>query len=470
MLIRTRFAPSPTGELHFGNIRTALYSWLYAKKNNGVFILRIEDTDLTRSHKKFSTNIIQTLKWLKLYWNEGPYFQSQRISDYKKIICFMLKEGLAYKCYCGNEKLNYIKKIQSLKGVKKQYNRACRNLKPNIFNLNKYVVRFKNPIFGKVSFHDIIRGKITVNNSELDDLIIQRENGIPTYNFCVVVDDMNSKITHIIRGEDHINNTPRQINILNSLGAKIPKYAHLSMILNHDKKILSKRNNLLSILKYKKLGYLSEAILNYIVRLGWSHGNKEIFSLKEMISLFNFKSITKSSSIFDIKKLRWMNKYYINSTKKSIIKDLLIKSFIKKKIDFNNGPVLDDVISVFTPRSETILDLFNEVSFFYQDTWIKFDKRKFQSYFNINSVEILKRSYEEFLKISLWDVKKIFMVIKNLSKKFNVLIKDIICPIRIALIGKFSSIGINQIMFFLGKKRSLMKLKNFLKYYKKNFL
>ncbi|CAL4318243.1 glutamate--tRNA ligase [Buchnera aphidicola] len=470
MLIKTRFAPSPSGELHFGNIRTALYSWLYAKQNNGVFILRIEDTDTSRSCKKFSKNIIDTLKWLKLNWNEGPYFQSKKIHRYQEIINFMLSQDLAYKCYCGNDQLNYVKKIQSLRGIKTKYNGACRNLKKNLHTLQKYVVRFKNPLSGEVTFHDMIRGKIVVKNIELDDLIIQRENGIPTYNFCVVIDDMDSEITHVIRGEDHINNTPRQINILNALGAKIPNYAHLSMILNSNKKNLSKRNNLLSVLKYKKLGYLPEAILNYIVRLGWSRGNKEIFSLKEMIDLFNFKSMTKSSSVFDGKKLLWINKYYINSLKKSKITNLIIKIFKKKNIDFTQGPRLSDVISVFSSRVSTILDLFHEVSFFYKDIFIEYDKKYLNNYFNLQSLKILRQSYKEFLGLSNWNMQEIFQIIKKLSIRFNVLIKDIIYPMRVALVGKSNSIGINKVMFFLGKEKSLSRLKNFLNIYNEFFL
>ncbi|WP_343183594.1 glutamate--tRNA ligase [Buchnera aphidicola] len=470
MLVKTRFAPSPTGELHFGNIRTALYSWLYARKNNGVFLLRIEDTDLIRSKSIFSKKIIKTLKWLKLDWDEGPYFQSQRINHYKNIILEMLEKKIAYKCYCGNEKLNLIKKNKILKGEKPRYDGTCRNLNKDFNSLNKYVVRFKNPLYGKISFVDLVRGKITFNNNELDDLIIQRENGIPTYNFCVVIDDMESKITHIIRGEDHINNTPRQINILNSLGAKLPSYAHLSMIVDSHRKTLSKRNNSVNVLEYKKLGFFPESILNYIVRLGWSHKNKEIFNISEMIKLFNFNSITKSPSIFDKKKLLRLNKYYlnINSLKKN--KRILISLFEKNNINFKKGPELKKIIKTFSPHCSTIFELFNSILFFFKNNKIKFDKKYVKTYLNKKSIYILKKLYIILINLKNWNSKDILKSIKNLSISLCIKLREIILPVRIALLGTIHSLSINKILFFMGKKKSLLKLKKFLKYIIKIFI
>ncbi|NIH16755.1 MAG: glutamate--tRNA ligase [Buchnera aphidicola (Periphyllus lyropictus)] len=469
MFIKTRFAPSPTGDLHFGNIRTAFYSWLYAKQNNGSFILRIEDTDISRSSDVFSKNIIKTLKWLNLDWNEGPYFQSKRINDYQKVINFMLKNDLAYKCYCNSEVLNTIKKNQILKGEKPKYDKRCRSIKKSFQSFNKYVVRFKNPISGKVSFNDLVRGKIVFNNSELDDLIIQRENGIPTYNFCVVIDDIYSNITHVIRGEDHINNTPRQINILSALNAKIPYYSHLSMILNTKRKVLSKRNNKINILEYKKLGYLPEAILNYVVRLGWSHGNQEIFSIKEMINLFNFKSITKSSSVFDEKKLLWLNKYYINNLKINT-KNILKNFFKKKNINLKKGPSLDLIIKHFSPHCYTLNELFNSIFCFYKKLNINYNKKWINNGVTKNTVFILKNFYKELNKLLNWNMNNILKIIKKLSVILNISLKKIIFPIRIALIGSSYSISINKIIFFMGKKKSLKKIKRFLKYLKKFFI
>jgi glutamyl-tRNA synthetase len=466
MIIKTRFAPSPTGNLHFGNIRTALYSWLYAKKNNGIFVLRIEDTDQNRSKSIFSKNIFDTLKWLNLSWDEGPFFQSKKIKYYQDIISYMLKKGFAYKCYCNNDLLLTMKKKKISKKEKPRYDGRCRNLDKNFHSLNKYVIRFKNPINGVVSFNDMIRGNIKFNNSELDDLIIQRENGIPTYNFCVVIDDIDSNITHVIRGEDHINNTPRQINILKVLQAKIPSYAHLSMVMNSNKKNFSKRDNSTKILTYKKLGYLPEAILNYIVRLGWSHGNQEIFSIKEMIQFFNFKSITKSSSIFDLNKLLWINKHYMNISNQKYIKEIIFYYFKKNNLDYKFGPNLDKIIENFLQHSYTIKNLFNSiVDFYIQDNNIIYPDCV-NSYLNFNTLNILETVYKKILILKDWNLNIILNIIKNVSLCLNVSLKDIIIPIRLALIGKIHSIGINKIIYFLGKKKSLLRLKKFIEHIK----
>lgn len=300
----TRFAPSPTGFLHIGNIRTAFFSWLYSRKNNGKFILRIEDTDINRSNKNYSDYIFYILEWLGLYWDEGPIFQSNRLSFYKEIINKMLIKGLAYKCFCSKERINRLRYICKKKKIKPIYDRFCRN-KDFFSKKNKcYVIRFKNNIKGKIFFNDIIYGKISINNYELDDFVIQRSNGIPTYNFCVSVDDYYMNITHVIRGNEHINNTPKQINILNSLNYKLPFYAHLPIILDKNKKKLSKRNINSNIFNYINNGFLPESILNYIIRLGWSYGNKEIFNINEMKYLFNLKDINKSPCIINIDKLK----------------------------------------------------------------------------------------------------------------------------------------------------------------------
>lgn len=464
MMIKTRFAPSPTGNLHFGNIRTALYSWLYARKNNGIFVLRIEDTDKKRSKSIFSKNIFNTLKWLRLYWDEGPFFQSKKIQYYQEIITYMLKQGLAYKCYCNSDILLHIKKNKIINKEKPRYDGRCRNLDKNFHSLNKYVVRFKNPLDGVVQFNDIIRGQIKFKNSELDDLIIQRESGIPTYNFCVVIDDIDSNITHVIRGEDHINNTPRQINILKALQAKVPFYAHLSMVMNNSKKNFSKRDNSIKILTYKKLGYLPEAILNYIVRLGWSYGDQEIFSIQEMIQLFNLKSITRSSSIFDTNKLLWINKNYMNVSHIKYIKKMILYYFKKNKLEYKNGPDLIQLIKNFLPHSYTIQNLFDSISYFY----VKCTKINYSNYIdkylNFNTLIILKKVYKKFLILKDWNLNAILNIIKNISLFLKISLKDIIIPIRLSLIGKIHSIAINQVIYFLGKEKSLFRIKKCIKY------
>uniref|UniRef100_A0A1A9UK61 Nondiscriminating glutamyl-tRNA synthetase EARS2, mitochondrial n=1 Tax=Glossina austeni TaxID=7395 RepID=A0A1A9UK61_GLOAU len=306
MKVITRFAPSPTGKLHLGSVRTALYSWLFARHFHGKFILRIENTDQTCIDQESIDSIINSMRWLGLNWDSGPHLQTNKINIYRKIIDDMVASGLAYPCYCSQERLNMLRSTQIKIGKKPKYDKFCRLLKyKNVKNKN-YVIRFANPENGHVTFHDLIRGKITFQNSELDDLIILRSNKIPTYNFCAVVDDYDMNITHVIRGEDHLNNTPRQLNIFKALELIPPKYAHISMILDQNKRKLSKKNQDTDILQYQEDGILPEALLNYLVRLGWSYGNKEIFDINEMQKLFNISSINKSNCIFNKSKLLWI--------------------------------------------------------------------------------------------------------------------------------------------------------------------
>ena len=287
MEVRTRFAPSPTGYLHVGGARTALYSWLYARHNNGKFVLRIEDTDRERSTQPAIDAIIEGMKWTGLSWDEGPFYQTKRFDRYNALIDEMLADGRAYKCYCTKERLEKLREDQMKAGEKPRYDGHCADDHSEHSPDEPYCVRFKNPKTGKVKFHDLIRGDIEFDNAELDDLVIRRTDGTPTYNFCVVVDDWDMKITHVVRGEDHINNTPRQINIYKALGAPVPEFAHVSMILGDDGTKLSKRHGAVSVMQYRDDGYLPEALLNYLVRLGWGHGDQEIFSVQEMIELFN---------------------------------------------------------------------------------------------------------------------------------------------------------------------------------------
>lgn len=312
MTTKTRFAPSPTGFLHVGGARTALYSWLQARANNGEFVLRIEDTDIERSTQAACDAILEGMNWLGLTWDEGPYYQTKRFDRYNEIIAQMLEKGTAYKCYCSRERIDALRESQAANGEAQKYDGCCRDL-PARETDEPFVVRFKNPIGGSVVFDDHVRGRIEFSNDALDDLIIARTDGVPTYNFCVVVDDWDMGITCVVRGEDHINNTPRQINILKALGAPIPEYAHVSMILGDDGAKLSKRHGAVSVMQYRDDGYLPEALLNYLVRLGWSHGDQEIFSLEEMKQFFKLSDINKAASAFNTDKLVWLNQHYIKS-------------------------------------------------------------------------------------------------------------------------------------------------------------
>ena len=309
--VRTRFAPSPTGYLHVGGARTALYSWLYAKHNHGEFVLRIEDTDLERSTPEATQAILEAMEWLDLTWEHGPYYQTKRFDRYNQVIDQMIEQGLAYRCYCTKERLDTLRHTQEQNKEKPRYDRHCLHDHAHHSAYEPHVVRFKNPTEGSVVFDDAVRGRIEISNSELDDLIIRRTDGSPTYNFCVVVDDWDMGITHVVRGEDHINNTPRQINILKVLGAPIPVYAHVSMINGDDGQKLSKRHGAVSVMQYRDEGYLPEALINYLVRLGWGHGDQEIFTRQEMIDLFDLHSVSKSASACNTEKLLWLNHHYI---------------------------------------------------------------------------------------------------------------------------------------------------------------
>ncbi|QJC29777.1 glutamate--tRNA ligase [Enterobacteriaceae endosymbiont of Plateumaris sericea] len=460
MIIKTRFAPSPTGNLHIGSIRTALYSWLFAKKNLGNFILRIEDTDIKRYKKNSIQNIINGLKWLNIDWDEGPYFQSKRIDRYNHIINNMIKKKLAYKCYCSKKELEKSKKEQILIGEKVKYNGKCRNLN-NLIDQHKkpFVVRFRNPDNGIVKFKDKIRGIITFNNNELDDLIIKRTDGIPTYNFCVVVDDWDMGITHVIRGEDHINNTPRQINIIKAIGAKIPIYAHVSMILNQSGEKISKRFNNINILQYKKEGYLPEALLNYIIRLGWSYGDREIFSLDDMKKLFNLNNISKSPSIINTNKLNWLNKYYLSKLSKKYMINYLTNFFEKKNININNGPKINDLYHIFNNRCNTLKELSNLCCIFYNTpNYSKIDS--INKYLNLETKYILNKLFKKFMLINIWSILIISSSIKEISIELNLNFSEIAMPLRLAITGMVNSPPINNIIYLMGKNKVLKYINN----------
>ena len=354
--VRTRFAPSPTGYLHVGGARTALYSWLYAKHNNGEFVLRIEDTDLERSTPEATAAIIEGMEWLNLPWEHGPYYQTKRFDRYNQVIDEMIEQGLAYRCYCTKDRLEELRHTQEQNKEKPRYDRHClhdHNHSPD----EPHVVRFKNPTEGSVVFDDAVRGRIEISNSELDDLIIRRTDGSPTYNFCVVVDDWDMGITHVVRGEDHINNTPRQINILKAIGAPIPTYAHVSMINGDDGQKLSKRHGAVSVMQYRDDGYLPEALINYLVRLGWGHGDQEIFSREEMINYFELDHVSKSASAFNTEKLQWLNQHYIRELPPEYVAKHLEWHYKDQGIDTSNGPALTEIVTMLAERCKTLKEM-----------------------------------------------------------------------------------------------------------------
>ncbi len=453
----TRFAPSPTGYLHIGNIRTALYSWLYARRKSGNFFLRIEDTDIYRNNKKYIDYIFYVLEWLGLYWDKKPIYQSKRIYLYKKIISYMLNKNLVYKCYCSNKRLEKIRKICLLNKIKPRYDNYCRKKKLDIKN-KSYVIRFKNPLKGKVLFKDKVFGNISINNNELDDFIILRSNGIPTYNFCVVVDDYYTSITHVIRGEEHINNTFKQINIINSLNYYIPNYVHLPLILNKKHKKLSKRDSSSDIKKYIKCGFLPESILNSLLRLGWSYKNNEIFHIHEMKNLFNLKNIKKSSCILNFKKLVWINKYYISNISYKKLFFYLKNFFTLNNINMPKINNFSEIISLILSRSFLLQDIYNFCIIFDNDYFF-LDEKKILEFNKSIFVKLLIYFRKSFLKLFLWDINNINKIIYSSFKIFITLNKRNIYKIlRFFITGREYTISISKIICLLGKLKTIFRL------------
>ena len=360
--MKSRFAPSPTGFLHIGGARTALFAWLWAKKNKSNFVLRIEDTDKERSTQSSVDAILEGLDWLGLDYDEGPIFQSDRFDRYNEVTKELLSKGHAYYCDCSKERLEKMREIQIAKKQKQKYDGCCRHK-----SLKSGVIRFLNPDNGKVSFNDYVKGKVSIANSELDDLVISRSDGTPTYNFTVVVDDHDMNIECVIRGDDHINNTPKQINLYAALGWSIPKFAHVPMILGSDGSRLSKRHGALNLLSYKKEGFLPEALLNYLVRLGWSNGDQEIFSIDEMIDLFELKNINKSPASFNHEKLDWMNQSYIKTISLNQLVHHLSWHLNQLDINLDNGPNLNDLVEFLRERSKSLVDMAKSCEMFYSD-------------------------------------------------------------------------------------------------------
>lgn len=457
MKIKTRFAPSPTGNLHIGGIRTALYSWLFAKSQNGIFSLRIEDTDIQRSNKSSIDTIINSLTWLNLTWDEGPILQSTRLQRYREVIEHMLSKQLAYKCYCTVERLKKLRFNQLKIGQKPRYDGKCRDINKCFNNKQSFVIRFRNNNDGSTEFYDLIRGRIKFNNNELDDLIIQRSDGSPTYNFCVVIDDYDMSITHVIRGEEHINNTPRQINILHALGAPIPHYAHVPIILGQDGKKLSKRHGAVSVMQYHNDGFLPEAILNYLVCLGWSYGNKDIFDIEEMKTLFTINAVNKSPSRFDLKKLLWYNHYYINQLPKKYVAEHLLWHILKQGININNGPELSFIVKILGKRCNTLQQIVQNCDYFYHDINI-FNSDIFNKYLNVMTNKLLKVIYDNLNTLNNWTPLSIHSTIHQTAKQLGLSIADICMPLRIAVTGNNKSPALDMILYGIGKSRCLARI------------
>lgn len=456
MTVVTRFAPSPTGYLHVGGARTALYSWLFAKSQGGEFVLRIEDTDLERSTDDAKQAILDGMDWLGLHHDKGPYYQTERFDRYNQIIEELLEKGLAYKCFMSVEELDAIREEQEKKGEKPRYPGTWRDRTDHPED-KPFVIRFKNPLEGEVLIKDHVRGEIRISNTELDDLIIKRTDGAPTYNFCVVVDDWDMGITHVVRGEDHINNTPRQINILNALGAPIPEYAHVSMILGDDGKKLSKRHGAVSVMQYRDDGYLPQAVLNYLVRLGWSHGDQEVFSLEEMIEYFSLDSISKSASAFNTEKLNWLNEHYIKTMPANEVATYAKWHFEQQGIDCSNGPSLESVIEIQAERVTTLKELASISTYFYTD-FESFDEKAAKKHLRVVAREPLEAVKAALLALNDWTPENIQAAINETAEKLNVGMGKIGMPLRVAATGSGNSPALDVTLNLMTKDKIAQRI------------
>ncbi len=454
--VRARFAPSPTGYLHLGGARTALFNWLYARQAGGAFILRIEDTDVERSADEFTHAILESMKWLGLEYDEGPFFQSKRSDRYREVIEQLLASDQAYRCYCSKERLEALRAEQLKNKQKPRYDGHCRDLNKHD-KTAAFVVRFRNPTEGTVVFDDLIRGRIAFNNDELDDLIIARSDGTPTYNFTVVVDDGDMNITHVIRGDDHINNTPRQINLLRALKATIPLYAHVPMILGSDGKRLSKRHGAVSILEYRNQGYLPEALLNYLVRLGWAHGDQEIFSREEMCELFKIENVSRSPAAFNPEKLEWLNQHYLKTTNPEQLKEPFAEQLKNLGIDCHGGPSLEEVILLQRERVKTLSEMAERSAYFYRDV-TGYDAAAAEKNLTPDVVDALQKVCDRLKTLSPWDKEAIHQVISSVAEESQLKLGKLAQPIRVAVTGNTISPPIDATVLLIGRERVINRL------------
>ncbi|HBS51928.1 MAG TPA: glutamate--tRNA ligase [Coxiellaceae bacterium] len=465
-MIRTRFAPSPTGNLHLGSIRTALYSWLYARNRGGEFILRIEDTDQERSTQEATQLIIDSMKWLGLDCDAGPFYQTKRLESYRKAAEQLITEGSAYRCYCSKERLTELREKQLANKEKPKYDGHCRDKNLLADKNQPFVIRFKNNQEGTVDFEDQVMGPLSFQNNELDDLIIVRTDGFPTYNFCVVVDDLDMKITHVIRGADHINNTPRQINIFRAFKTEPPIYSHVPLILGNDGKLLSKRHGAASVLQYKEEGFLPEALLNYLIRLGWSHKDQEIFSRDEMIKLFDVKDINKAAAAFDPEKLRWLNRHYIKALDPKIVATYLEPLMQKLQINYQDGPSLEELVVALRERAETLVEMATKSRYFYEE--FEQYQEEAKQHLKPEIAPITQALKQKLENLSDWTDENLHQTIEDIAKQFDIKLGKVAQPIRVAVTGTTVSPPLNVTLRLLGKQRALKRIDAALGYIKQS--
>jgi glutamyl-tRNA synthetase len=459
MTVRTRFAPSPTGYLHIGGARTALFSWAYARKHGGKFILRVEDTDVERSTPEAVQAILDGMKWLGLDCDEGPFYQMQRMPRYKEVIQQMLADGQAYYCYTTPAELDAMREAQRARGEKPRYDGTWRpepgKTLPPLPDDAKPVVRFKNPAEGVVAWKDLVKGHIEFSNNELDDLIIARSDGTPTYNFCVVVDDWDMGITQVIRGDDHVNNTPRQINILMALGAKVPEYAHLSMILGADGTKLSKRHGAVSVMQYDEDGYLPEAVINYLARLGWSHGDDEVFSVGQFCEWFDLDHITPSAAQFNTEKLNWLNNHYLKQTENDKLADMVRPRLEARGIKVGSVPDLSAIVGLYKERVATLNELADAAEIFFID--LHPEAALLDAQLSAEAIPALQDLAQQFATVS-WETAAVSAAIKEVIGKHGLKMPKLAMPLRVMLTGQTQTPSVDALVVLFPRAMVLARM------------
>ena len=460
MSVRTRFAPSPTGFLHVGGARTALFSWLYARRYQGSFVLRIEDTDVARSTPEAIAAINEGMEWLGLYADEGPYYQTRRFERYQQVINQLLASGWAYTCTCSKERLQQLREWQLENHVKPRYDGRCRARTRPPADDEACVIRFRNPQSGEVAWEDQVKGLIRIANSELDDFVIARSDGTPTYNFCVVVDDRDMRISHVVRGDDHVNNTPRQINLYHALGAPVPVFAHVPMICGEDGKKLSKRHAAVSVTAYRDMGYLPEAMRNYLLRLGWSYGDQEVFSTEESIALFDLGSVQPAPAAFNAEKLNWLNQYYMRTLPVERVAEALQWQFERLGLVAENGPSLLELVPVMAGRVKTLAELAEQSRYFYEAV-TEYQPGPFKKHMKAAAVPVLETVVHklETLDTATWqDGSALHQLLVETAAAHDVKMAKVGMPVRVAITGGGQSPDIGITMKLIGRERVIGRL------------
>jgi len=465
MKVRTRFAPSPTGYLHLGGARTALFSWLFARKHGGKFVLRVEDTDRERSTDESVQAILDGMDWLGLDYDEGPFFQTKRYDRYSEVIEQLIESGHAYRCYCSREEIDEMRQRAIDEKRKPRYDGTWRERTDSVDGVEP-VIRFKTPLTGKVVIDDLVKGAIEIDNTELDDLIIRRSDGNPTYNLTVVVDDIDMDITHVIRGDDHINNTPRQIHIFNALGAALPQFAHLPMILGDDGKRMSKRHGAVSVMQYQQDGILPHGMLNYLARLGWSHGDQEIFGIEEMTSLFAIEDCQRSGSVFDNTKLLWVNQQHMNMLPDTELAAMLTTALDSRGLEVSNGPDAALLVPVLKERAQTITELADQAEIFYKD-YVTLDEKAAKKQLRPVALPVLTAIADRLGASSDWQANAIKQQLESIATDMDIGFAKIGQPLRVAVTGSGASPDIGETLALIGKDRSLKRIANAISYVEK---